>query len=140
VSLLVYVVVTTASGEQSELGERLAAGFESWRTQVWASPQVRGLGAEFFPRLASGEMVTIEEDELARFQRECALVRENLDAICADVDLASQHGFVVGNAPGQVVRANASREAFRDLVSQRLANIEDAVRRAANARGAVVIW
>src|SRR5262249_49961494 len=44
------------------------------------------------------------------------------------------------NAPGQVVRANASREVFRDLVSQRLANIEDAVQRAVNAGGAVVIW
>ena len=139
-SLLVYVVVTNASGEQSELGETLAAGFESWRTQVWGSPQVQALGAKVFPRLASGEMVTIEDDELARFQAECALVRENLDAVCAGVDLASQHGFVVGNAPGQVVRASASREVFRDLVSQRLANIEDAVQRAVNAGGAVVIW
>ena len=139
-SLLVYVVVTDASGERSELGETLAAGFESWRTQVWGSPQVQALGAEFFPRLASEEMVTIQDDELGRFQRECTLVRENLDAICADVDLASEDGLVVGNAPGQVVRANASREVFHDLVSQRLANIEDAVQRAANAGGAAVIW
>lgn len=98
------------------------------------------LGSELFPRLASGEMVTIRADELPRFQRECALMRENLDAICADVDLTGQHGFVVGTAPGQVVQASAAREVFRDLVSQRLANIEDAARRVATAGGAVVIW
>jgi hypothetical protein len=54
VSLLVCVVVTDAFGEESELGESLAAGFGLWRTEVWGSPQVSALGAEFFPRLASG--------------------------------------------------------------------------------------
>jgi hypothetical protein len=140
VSLLVYVVVTDASGRKSELGETLAAGFESWRTEVWGSPQVQALGAEFFPRLASGDLVTIESHELTQFQRECVLLREKLDAICAEVDLSGQHGFVVGNAPGQVVKASASREVFRQLVSQHMANIENAAQRAAQAGGEVVIW
>ena len=34
-SLLVYVVVFDAAGEEAELGESLAAGFESWRTEIW---------------------------------------------------------------------------------------------------------
>jgi hypothetical protein len=39
-----YVVVTDAAGAESELGESLAAGFESWRTEVWRRPRVRELG------------------------------------------------------------------------------------------------
>lgn len=61
VSLLVYVVVTDASGEESELGESLAAGFESWHTEVWGSPQGRALGAEFFPRLGQRKPKTRKE-------------------------------------------------------------------------------
>ena len=37
-------------------GESLAAGFENWRTQVWGSPQVRAMGATYFPELAEREM------------------------------------------------------------------------------------
>jgi hypothetical protein len=140
VSLVVHVVVTDASGEESELGESLAAGFESWRTEVWGAPHVHALGAEFFPRLASGNPVRIKHDETARFQRECALLRENLDAICGDVDLSGQHGLAVDMATGQVTRAAASREVFGQLVSLHLANIEDAAQRAAQAGGEVVIW
>jgi hypothetical protein len=140
VSLLVYLVVTDASGRQSEAGEMLAAGFESWRTEVWGSAQVRALGADIFPRLAPGELVTVQTHELPQFQRECELIRENLDVICAEVDLTHQHGFTVGTAPGQVIRANASRAVFRDMVAQRLANIEDAISRAVTAGGAVAIW
>src|SRR5215475_7683455 len=108
-SLLIYVVVTDAAGEESELGESLAAGFESWRTEVWGSPHVRALGAEFFPRLASGNPVTIKPHEVARFRRECLLLRENLEAICADVDLSAQDGFAVNVATGQVARVAGSR-------------------------------
>lgn len=139
-SLLVYVVVTDASGEESELGELLAAGFESWRTEVWGSPQVRALGAEFFPRLASGNPVRIEHHEVARFQHECALLREHLDAICGAVDLSGQHGLAVNLATGQAISPRASREAFRQLVDLHLANIEDAAQRAAQAGGRVAIW
>jgi hypothetical protein len=45
-SLLVYVVATDASGEESKLGDSLAAGFEPWRTEGWGSPSVRSLGAD----------------------------------------------------------------------------------------------
>src|SRR5262245_59527925 len=138
-SLLVYVVVIDAAGEVSELGESLAAGFESWRTEVWGSPRVRALGAEFFPQLASGNPVTIEPHAVARFQRECLLLRDNLEDICADLDLSAQDGLAVDVATGQVTRAAASREAFRQLVSLHLANIEDAAQRAAQTRGEVVI-
>lgn len=139
-SLLVYVVVTDASGGESELGESLAAGFESWRTEVWGSPQVCALGAEFFPRLASGNPVRIEAHEVARFQSECALVREHLDAICGTVELSGQHGLAVDRATGQVISPRASREAFRQLVELHLANFEDAALRAVQAGGQVEIW
>jgi len=138
--LVVYVVVTDASGEESELGESLAAGFESWRTEVWGNPQVRALGAEFFPRLASGNPVSIKPHELARFQRECVLLRANLDAICRGVDLSGQRGLAVDMGTGQVTSAAALGEVFRQLVSVHLANIEDAAQRAAQAGGEVVIW
>jgi hypothetical protein len=77
---------------------------------------------------------------MARFQRECVLLRENLDAICSDVDLSGQHGLAVNLATGQVIRAAASPDVFRQLVSLHLANIEDAAQRAAQAGGDVVIW
>jgi hypothetical protein len=93
-----------------------------------------------FLRLASGNPVYIEPGEMARFQRECALLRENLDVICEGVDLSGQHGVAVDTATGQVFRASASREVFRQLVSLDLANIEDAAKRAAQAGGQVVIW
>jgi len=106
-SLVVYVVVTDASGEESGLGESLAAGFEVWRTEVWGSPHVRALGAEFFTRLASGNQVSIKPHEVARFQRECLLLRENLEATCADVDLSGQNGLAVDKATGRVMSATA---------------------------------
>ncbi|MBO0835432.1 MAG: hypothetical protein J2P28_07925 [Actinobacteria bacterium] len=140
VSLLVYVVVTDASGQESTLGESLAAGFESWRTEVWGSPQVRALGAEFFPRLALGNEVRIKPHEVARFQHECALLREHLDAICGAVELSGQHGTSVDLATGQVSRPGASHEAFRQLVDLHLANIEETAQRAAQAGGQIAIW
>ena len=139
-SLLVYVVVTDAWGEESELGESLAAGFESWRTEVWGSPEVRALGTEFFPRLMSGNTVRIQAHEVARFQGECALVREHLEAICGAVDLSGQRGLAVDLAAGQAISPRASRETFRQLVSRHLANIEDAAQRAAQVGGQVEIW
>jgi hypothetical protein len=140
VSLRVYVVVPDADGRESKLGESLAAGFESWRTHVWGSAQVRALGAEFFPRLASGNTVRIQAHQVAAFQRECALVRAHLEAICGAVELAGQHGIAVNTATGQVTSPAASPETFRQLVSARLANIEDAAQRAAQAGGQIEIW
>lgn len=139
-SLLVYVVVTDASGEESKLGESLAAGFESSRSEVWGSAQVSALGAEFLPRLTSGNSVRIQAHEVARFQRECALVREHLEAICGAVDLSGQRGLAVNLATGQAISPRASRETFCQLVSLHLANIEDAAHSAAQVGGQVEIW
>jgi len=140
VSLLVYVVVLDAVGEEAELGEPLAAGFESWRTEVWGSDQVRALGAELFPRLASGNPVIIARDEVAQLQHECSLLRENLKRICDGVDRSRQDGLAVDMTSGQVVRPAASEEVFRELVSVHLANIEDAAQRAAQLDGEVRFW
>jgi hypothetical protein len=125
-------------------------GFENWRTLVWGSTQVRALGAEFFPQLATQDLLLVEPAQVTQFQAECALLRKNLQAIAAGVDLSTQEGVVIVREThvergvpverGRVIYPNASAEIFRDMVSQRLANIEGAVRRAQHIGGGVVIW
>jgi hypothetical protein len=99
-------------------GSRDLAGFESWRRSVWGSDRVRALGAEFFPALATGDLY-VEPGEVGRFQRECAVLRANLQTVATGVD---------------------PHAAFAATVSTRLANIEDAVCRALTAGAGVVIW
>jgi hypothetical protein len=96
---------------------------------------VHALGAEFFPRLTQGNPVCIKPHEVARFQRECALLREHLDAICGSVDLAGQHGIAVDMETGQVISPSASRETFRQLVSLHWRTSKTAAQRAAQAAG-----
>lgn len=121
------------------LGGSLAAGFENWRVQVWGSPQVRALGAEYFPRLAEADLY-VNAGEVTAFLRECALLRENLDAIAAAVDLSRQPGVAVNMATGLVSAVSDSPEVFLEHVSLRLANIEAAARRALEIGGELVIW
>jgi len=141
-SLGVDVFVRDASGQMTfpREGGSLAAGFESWRTEVWASPQVRRLGAEFFPRLAIGDLY-LEPGQVRGFQRGCALLREHVDAIAAGVDLSAQKGHLaVDPASGQVIDPSASREVLRGQILLRLHNIEVTARRALEVGGGVVIW
>ncbi len=143
-SLAVHAFVTDACGKMTFLGGRPdsspAAGFESWRTEVWASSQVRLLGAEFFPRLATGDLY-VEPLDVPRFQRECTMLHEHVDAIAAGVNLSSQKGHLaVDLASGQVIDPSVSREILREQILLRLATIEDAARRALEADGGVVIW
>jgi hypothetical protein len=120
------------------LGGLLAAGFESWRTQVWGSPQVRALGAQYFPQL-DGADLCVDAREVTTFLRECALLREHLDAIVAAVDLSRQPGIAINTATGRVTAVSDSHEIFREQVSMRLANIEAAAYRALEIGGDVVI-
>lgn len=108
-----------------------AAGFENWRTQVWGSAQVRALGAGLLPKLATEDLYA-DPGQVAQLQRDCALLREHLDAVVAGVDLSTQHGITVPT--NGVVYPGSSRAAFRETLSQHLANIEDAVRRARGDR------
>ncbi|GAB3910854.1 hypothetical protein GCM10029964_115500 [Kibdelosporangium lantanae] len=84
------VFVRDPDGTQRDLGSLAAisdyAGSERWRTQVWGSDVTRGLGATLLPRLASGDPVTIEPNEIAAFLRECNMVRANLDRYPDDPD------------------------------------------------------
>lgn len=121
------------------LGGSLAAGFENWRTGVWGSPQVRALGAEYFPRLAVADLY-VDAGEVTAFLRECALLRANLDAIAAAVDLSRQPGVAVNMVTGLVAAMSDSPEVFREHISLCLANIEAAARRALEIGGEVVIW
>jgi hypothetical protein len=78
--------------------------------------------------------------ELETFLRECALLREHLDAIVAVVDLSGQPGIAVDTAGGRGTAVSDSRRIFREQVSMRLANIEAAAGRALEIGGDVVIW
>ncbi|KAB7845038.1 hypothetical protein [Streptomyces mobaraensis] len=97
------------------------AGFERWRTTVWGSQAVRSLGARFFPVLA-GDDLRVDADQVRAFRRECAVLRENLEDIVAGVNPVTTAGKLLGQ------------------LSDRLANIEDAARRAEEVGGGVLIW
>ncbi|MFI6060100.1 hypothetical protein [Streptomyces sp. NPDC051286] len=97
------------------------AGFESWRTTVWGSEVVRSLGAQFFPVLADTDL-QVEAGQVPEFRRECAVLRKNLEEI------------VAGGSPVRTA------EELRRQISERLANIEDAARRAEEMGGGVLIW
>lgn len=103
------------------------------------APQVRALGAEYFPRLARADL-HVDAGEVAAFLRECTLLREHLDAIAAAVDLSRQPGIAVNTAMGRVTAVSDSPEVFREQVSLRLANVESAARCALELGGEVVIW
>jgi hypothetical protein len=112
----VNVFVVGPDGEPTVLdapeGQSELAGFERWRTTVWGSPEVRALGARFFPTL-DGNDLTVEPADVPAFLEECALLRANLPAITPDrwVD-----------------------------VDFRLANIEQAGHRAREIGGGVLVW
>ncbi|WP_123559977.1 hypothetical protein [Kitasatospora cineracea] len=124
-SLSVNVFVVGADGERQVQevpeGSSNAAGFESWRTRVWGAEVVRALGAIFFPVLADADL-QVEPEQVPAFQRECLLLRENLERIVANTE---------------PVRTT---DEHRSAISERLAIIEDAARRASAIGGGVLIW
>jgi hypothetical protein len=76
------------------------------------------------------------------FPGECALLREHLDNITAEIReirLTGQRGIAVDTAAGRVVAISASHEVFRQQVSLRLANIEAVARWALDVGGEVII-
>lgn len=115
-TLCVDVFVVGPDGERTVLdvppGHSDLAGFERWRTLVWGAPEVRDLGARFFPVLAERDL-EVEPDEVPAFLAECALLRANL--------------AVLGPDP-------------YDQVAFRLGNIEQAARRALEVCGGVLVW
>jgi hypothetical protein len=119
VTLSVDVFVIGEDGRPTVLdvpkGHSDLAGFEKWRTKVWASPAVRALGARFFPRL-DGDNLDVQPDEVPAFLSECALLRANLAEVA--------------------VRADVRPES----IDFRLANIERAAHRAQEVGGGVVVW
>lgn len=82
---------------------------------------VRALGAIFFPVLADADL-QLEPEQVPEFQRECLLLRENLERIVASTE---------------PVRTT---DEHRGAISERLAIIEDAARRASAMGGGVLIW
>ncbi|WP_165987053.1 hypothetical protein [Streptomyces sp. YIM 98790] len=124
-SLSVDVFVVAASGERQVLdvpdGCSDSAGFESWRTRVWGSEVVRSLGAGFLPVLADADL-QVEPRQVPAFLHECLLLRENLERIAAETESVR------------------TTEEHRGAISDRLAVIEDAARRARAIGGGLLIW
>ena len=145
VSLSVDVYTKAADGEMEVLeipeGSRDLAGFESWRHSVWGSDRVRVLGAEFFPVLATQDLY-VEPGEVERFQRECALLRANLEIVAEGIDPLNPHGATFRMVGGRYGRHEPEdpHATFVATVSARLANIEYATRRALAIGAGVVIW
>ncbi|MGW5064416.1 hypothetical protein ACWEQ2_45365 [Streptomyces sp. NPDC004096] len=83
---------------------------------------VRSLGASFFPVLAQADL-QVEPEQVPAFLRECLLLRENLETIVASI--------------AEPVMAN---QEARSAISERLAIIEGAARRARAMGGGVLIW
>jgi len=142
-SLSVHVFVNQACGEKTLLDEppdtSNLAELESWRTDVWVSDRLRALSAEFFPQLAEHDLY-VEPEQVHRFQRECALLRANLDFVTAGVDLLNHRGITVDLTAGQVIQPADSHAAIAQAVSWRLANIEAAAQRAQATSGGILIW
>ncbi|MFC8228600.1 hypothetical protein [Streptomyces sp. NPDC057287] len=124
-SLSVDVFLVGADGRREVLdvpdGCDDSAGFESWRTRVWGSEAVRSVGAAFFPVLTDAD-VQVQPEQVPALLRECALLSGNLGMIAASID------------------AGQTRTDYHDAVSDRLANVEDAARRALAVGGGVLIW
>ncbi|MEU5438941.1 hypothetical protein AB0G73_37200 [Streptomyces sp. NPDC020719] len=124
-SLLVHVFVDAADGTRDYLdapdGVSDTAGFERWRTTVWGSPVVRALGAQFFPRLADGDLY-VEPAEVCPFLDECVLLACHVPLIVAGMD------------PGRTAEEHTHH------LTSNLAHISHAARRAVQAGGGVVIW
>ncbi|WP_438297565.1 hypothetical protein [Streptomyces sp. HUAS TT7] len=123
-SLSVDVFVVGTDGELRILdvpdGASDLAGFERWRT-TWGSDVVGSLGARFFPQLAGADL-KVEPSEVPAFLRECTLLREHLEDIVT-----------------RTVRSRTLAE-HRHVLSRRLANIEDAAKRAQSMDGGILIW
>lgn len=138
-------VFTQLAGDEPDILEtphsETLAGFESWRTTVWGSDRVRALGAVYFPALATGDLY-VRPAYVEAFQQECELLRANLEIVAQGVDPGiprSVHGVVVD---GRIERREPddAHATFVQRVSERLANIEAAARRARAIGGGVVIW
>lgn len=145
-SLRVDVYIPAPDGGMEDVlevpvGSSDLAGFESWRQVVWGSARVRELGAELFPALASGDLY-VEPGDVERFQRECALLRANLEIVAQGVSPANPRSADFRSVDGryQLYEPEDPHAAFVAVVSMRLANIEDAVRRALAIGAGVVIW
>ena len=117
------------------------AGFESWRATVWGSDRVRALGAVYFPTLATDDLY-VWPAQVEAFQEECELLRANLEVVARGVDPGNQRSAYGVVNDGRIERREPddAHAAFVQRVSERLANIERAVRRAREIDAGVVIW
>ncbi|MFI6866250.1 hypothetical protein [Nocardia sp. NPDC050406] len=133
-SLLVHTFLPSTDGRSDVVGEVLdtpdgvsdSAGPERWRTDVWGSPGMRSLDAQFFPTLADRSRpradLIVMPDDIPGLLRECRLVREHLSTLI----------------PAELDPAAAERLKWGIL--ERLANIEIAAGRALGVGGGVLIW
>ena len=74
---LVVDLFDAAEGPYSYLNaiENDAAGFESYRKDLWGSQSLISRGAKFFPQLVDGDL-WVFPDDLNAFRNECAMVHD----------------------------------------------------------------
>lgn len=143
-TLSVEVFTRNAEGEEVTLEtphSETLAGFESWRRTVWGAERVRALGAVFLPQLATSNELYIEAEQVEQFQRECELLRANLELVAQGVDPRNPRSRYFVAVPGRLEarEPDDAHAAFVQTVSRRLANIEAAARRAVELGAGVVI-
>ena len=143
-NLAVQVFIDREDGERDLFDPPSAAdgeaGYDSWRDTVWGSRQARALGAVLLPKLADGDLY-VEPDEVEEFLRECALLRDNLDALVPGMDALDPHPAGRLVTAGAEVRFESGDTAadFRQTVADRLANLAAAARYALVVGGGVAI-
>lgn len=82
-----------------ELDGDSSFGFERYRTEVWGTDDVRGLGAELIPRLASGEELFIKHADLDALEREARAIpiaTESIDRYISNLLRAIEQARAAG--------------------------------------------
>jgi hypothetical protein len=152
-SLVVLAVQLDEQGKPSPINKSKAAGFESWRTDVWASKAVTSLAHAvrrprpsrlILPSLAAQDIL-VEGEELDQLEREVDAVLAHAVEVVREIALSGPQmigavlgGVSIGNIDG--IPVVPSEPEIVEHFRARLRNIKEAVELAKTVpRGAVQI-
>ena len=117
-------------------------GLERYRVELWSTDAVRGVGAQFIPRLASGDLY-VRHDDLDALEMEARRIEAAAEAIAAQLFIPSAPG------PGAVVVQTAGSSRMHDAwgggspaesVKRYISNLLRAIDFARHADCGLVIW
>jgi hypothetical protein len=156
VSLVVQALQIDQHGARIAIAQWTAAGFERWRTDVWASKAVTAVAETvrrprpsrlILPSLAVQDIL-VEGEELDQLEREVDAVLAQIVEVVREIDRAGPlmigamlGGVPIGNADSSLGKPVAPLEAeVVEHFRARLHNIKEAVQLARTVpRGAVMI-